>query len=234
MLTGNRYDEAAVNRLTKEALALDPIERLREASGNVFYVLDDFADEVGPDASAHLRHHLETTPVHEAGHAVAAVLAGRQLRDVYVYFFPQNGHLGMSRTVGPAKVELVELLEQIGVHGMAREVTSTFAGPAAELRFDARMVFSGLRKDYEDAEQICKFAEFEGIGMRFDWRDQAWAESCSMMQDDRVWGAVTEVSDRLKRSTAFKARVTGRKVEEIVRRHLPDGWDWQGIFRRPF
>lgn len=230
--------------LTEAAIALDPIARLQEAAQNSFYVLQDFPEylgqdfpeSLGNDVRAHWRHHWQVTPLHEAGHSVAAVLAGRELRDVCVYVWPKPDSLGMCRTTGPKRQKWADLLRQIGASGMAREVVSTFAGPVAELRFDPRLVHSGLQRDKQRAEAICKFAEATGIGDRYEWHDTAWQEACRMFQEPQVWAATLEVTERLRQSTAraqLQGRVTGRKVAEIVAKHLPGGWDWQGLFKEP-
>jgi hypothetical protein len=209
--------------LSEASLDLTPHARLAEAAENVFYALTDVGtveNEWG--------HHLHTTPVHEAGHAVAYVLAGRTVKHVrFSLFGIRRDALGECLLAGPRIRVISDMVEEFGVVGVTRYLVGTFAGPVAELRYDPRRVAGGHRKDKESAEKLCKALDYElGLAERFELHEWAWRETCRMFSDDRVWTATEEIANRLKQSRAIIWKVTGSVIHKIINRHLPNGWEW--------
>lgn len=213
--------------LTAASLTMDPIERLREASQNIWYVLSDVGDYGG--GWDEVRHHLDCTPVHEAGHAVAYALAGQTVKSVSVAFIPSKTRCGICRVDGVAGTA-PEIIDAIGGAGYCRTVVATYAGGLAELRYNPARVFGGMKADRDSAERLCKDFERMDCGERYELQDAAWQEACKMFQHEAVWAATIEIADRLKRSNSMNARVSGGAVHSIVKKHLPDGWQWSGLF----
>lgn len=214
-------------RLTESSLFISGAERLAEASCNPYYALADL--EFGATPDENLKWHWSVTPVHEAGHAVAMVLAGREVGTLS--FKPWGGRktLGRVTALNPIHGESA-FAERLGPVGVAREIVTCFAGPAAELRCDPRRMFSGSRQDFRDAEGISKLYAFEGFGDSFEVHSAAWMEACRMMADDRVFASVTTLANRLNKSYASLPRVAGGAVRSVVRKALPQGWDWRPPF----
>lgn len=219
-------EPAPLARLTEASLALDPIVRLSEASLNVWYVLGDIG--VVDDA---LAHHWATTPVHEAAHAVAHVLAGSEAGTVHYFpFGPVNGALGYYRSKGERKgrrVLVSDLVDQHGAVAVARSVVGMYAGTVAELRYDPRRAASGFFGDRQSAASVCVNFEDMGLADRDDLQAWAWSEACRMFQSQDVWAATIELADRLRASKSFRARVSGPVIQKSVARHCPNGWAWR-------
>ncbi|MFG1376891.1 hypothetical protein [Xanthobacter autotrophicus] len=72
-----------MNYLRPESLAQDPLERLAEASGNQWWAVADI--EAPTTQTEALEHHFDLTPIHEAGHTVAATLLGRNVKHVTIW-----------------------------------------------------------------------------------------------------------------------------------------------------
>lgn len=179
--------------------------------------------------------HTETTSVHEAGHAVAMILAGRLVRDLQVFIVPKNGNLGMVRPKPRGlSIEAAARSPKFGAHGLAREMVIAFAGPAAELRFDPSHYHSGRRSDWNLAFSIASELDDLGMANRWTYLRTALVEAHQMMADDRVWSAVTEIADSIRtRNVEHVATMGGKRIQAIVQRHLPDGWAWSGTFAAP-
>lgn len=229
--------------LPEEGRRMDDVDqglaRLVEAESDPYYVVRDeiLPDDTGAGIAAYF-HHRQATSIHEAGHAVAAVLAGMPVKAVYVFPSGSKGNAGrVTFDMRPYRQLAVRLFVR-GARSLAKEIVVSFAGPVAELRFHPAHVFSGAKGDREIAEVISKFAEEWRIGDRFEWFDGGWREACRMFRDERVWAAATEIADSLENSMAWDfsnaevpvARMRGTRVHRIVARHLPDGWDWPGIY----
>jgi len=206
---------------------MDPVARLREASRNIWYVLGDVGDY--GEGWDELMHHLDCTPVHEAGHAVVYALAGRTVKSVSVPFAPSKTQCGVCRVDGVAGTA-PEILEALGGAGYCRAVVASYAGGVAELRYNPARVFGGMKADRDFAERMCKDFERMDCGERYELQEAAWQEACKMFQHEAVWAATMEIAERLKRSTSINARVSGGAVHSIVRKHLPSGWEWTGLF----
>ena len=65
-----------------------------------------------------------------------------------------------------------------------------------------------------------------GIADRYGIQTWAWGEACRMFLRTEVWGATTELANRLRGSKAIFARVSGPVIEKTVARHCPEGWEW--------
>lgn len=212
-------------RLTTASLSLDGLQRLDEASSNVFYILEDVGSVV-----CEIHHHYEVTPVNEAGHAVAYSLAGRAVQAIKISIFRnvRRGLGGECRLYGPmGERSLDSAIAIYGLDAVFRDIVGTYAGGVAELRYDARRAHSGRKTDAQIAEQICKALDYAGHTERFECQRWAWRETCRMFSDPAVWAATVEIADRLKSSRALTvASVTGGVVRKIIARHLPDGWEW--------
>lgn len=179
--------------------------------------------------------HTETTPVHEAGHAVAMTLTGRRVRDLRVFAVPRADALGMVRPEPLGlTVSAAARSPTFGPHGLARELVMTFAGPAAELRYDPSRYHSGRKGDWASAQDVAFNLHDLGYGNMFTYLRSALVEAHLMMMDERVWAAVTEIADAIKvRSFERVAAMSGKRISAIVQKHLPDGWPWSGIFEAP-
>ncbi|WP_018182130.1 hypothetical protein [Kaistia granuli] len=212
-------------RLTDASLTLGPIERLQEASRNIWYVLDDVGQVVDG-----LAHHWDVTPVHEAAHAVAHTLAGLPAGSLHYFPFGAiNGVLGYYVAKGERKgrrVLVSAMIDQMGLDGSLKYLVGVYAGTVAEIRHDPRRAASGFQKDSRDAEALCHGLEDKGLADRHGIQAWAWAEACRMFQAPEVWCATTALADRLRGSKAIMARVSGPAIEKIVARHCPDGWAW--------
>lgn len=177
-----------------------------------------------------MEHHWDTTPVHEAGHAVAHVLSGRLVKSVSIEAFPAGKTLGMCLVDGPRKIAADALLALLGGAKFCRAVVASYAGPVAELRYNPARVFSGMRGDASSIEGMCKAYEALDCGDSYELQTAAWQKACRMFQSDAVWAATLEIAGRLKASHGLRPRISGKVVHSIVARHLPDGWGWSGEF----
>jgi hypothetical protein len=209
--------------LSADSLSLDPLARLAEAAGNIWYVLENVGE-----VDDEIRHHLKTTPVHEAGHAVAHALAGHPIKYVkYGLFGINTTALGICVLDGPSHVRLVDLLNTVGITSVTKMVVGFYGGPVAELRYDPRRVASGHRQDNEEAVKLCKALDYNlGLVNRHELQEWAWREACRMFSDERIWAATMEIADRLQRSTAITSTIRGTTIHNIVERHVPGGWQW--------
>lgn len=227
--------------LRPESLTQDPIERLREAAGNLWWALADI-EALAPESEA-LDHHFDVTPIHEAGHAIAATLAGRNIKHVTIWHpfarwvkadacgFVEYDDWEADR--GP--VAMAKIAGRLGPQALVLDMVQTYAGPAAEVRHNPRCAASGKSGDFDQAERCAKWLEMERGLDSFALQDWAWAEACRMMADTGVWAAVTAVADRLKVSQALPPKTSGGFVRSCVRKHVPAGWawsrDWQSFQR---
>lgn len=179
--------------------------------------------------------HWETTPAHEAGHAVAMILAGRPVRDLRVFVTMKNRSLGEVRPE-PIDLTLRAAADSpaFGRHRLAREIVTAFAGPAAHLRHDPSRYFSGRRDDWRFALEVASTLGTLGKSNHFTYLRRSLVEAHRMMMDDRVWSAVTEIADSIRaRNVEHTATMRGNRIRAIVQKHLPYGWDWSGIFAAP-
>ncbi len=208
------------------------------------------------DYSAELvEQKLRALYLHEAGHAVAMVLAGRGVKHVTVN--PERFLLrGASESnAGLAKPFPVEQHlrdhPHLRVRVLARFLVETYAGPAAELRFKPGYEFEGAEGDLNQVHshavelaisdlsahwELAPPSNDGGGGKRLDtefYLRAAWQETCRMFLDERVWAATLEITeDFLQRpySEGGRHRMVGSKVQRLVHKHLPEGWHWSGLF----
>lgn len=218
--------------LRPESLTQDPIERLREAAGNLWWAVADIGELV--TESEALEHHFDVTPIHEAGHAIAATLAGRNIKCVTIWHpfarWRKTEACGFvecddwASDSGP--VALAKIAARLGPQALVLDMVQTYAGPAAEVRHNPRCAASGKEGDFDQAEKCAKWLDMtHGIDSHA-LQDWAWSEACRMMADPNVWGAVTAVADRLKASQVLPPKTSGGFVRSTVRKHLPNGWAW--------
>lgn len=225
-----------MKHLRPESLAQDPLERLAEAAGNLWWALVDESPPASQEEA--LSHHFETTPVHEAGHAVAATLAGRNVQYVTIWHpfarWTRTGACGLvecddwesDATKSPLQIPLEKIAARFGLKSLVHDLVQTYAGPAAEIRHDPRCVASGKQGDFDNAERCAKWLDAERGLDSFALQEWAWSEACRMMADPNVWAAVTAVADRLKASQALPPKTSGGFIRSTVRKHLPAGWAW--------
>lgn len=218
--------------LRPESLAQDPLERLAEASGNLWWALADI--EAPATQTEALEHHFDVTPIHEAGHAVAATLAGRKVKHVTVWH--PVARWGKGNASGLVECDdwepdggsaaMAKIAARLGPQALVLDMVQTYAGPAAEIRHNPRCAASGKEGDFDNAERCAKWLEMERGLDRFALQDWAWSEACRMMADSRVWRAVEAIADRVRTSTALPPRTSGGYVRSCVRKSLPEGWIW--------
>jgi hypothetical protein len=209
--------------LRPESLAMSGRKRLQEAAEYFGYT----AADVG-SVPNEWRHHMDVTPIHEAAHAIAHALEGRNVRDVKVWWFaPSKDKLGVCRLEDhTGQRDAAAEIRFLGTAGALKSIVGSYAGPVAELRYDPRRVHSGLQGDVDYVMAVALALEklrIYSVGYVLDW---CWREACRMFLDERVWAATAEIAARLKQSRSHPARVSGGAVHTIVRKHLPDGWDW--------
>lgn len=199
----------------------------------------------GPDPTLH------AVCVHEAGHAVAAVLAGRRIRDVVVL------SAGRGMTAGGQSRPHFDL--EVGGNLTAgyllRGIVQTYAGPVAELRFNPAFEFDGCGDDLDsnelyagllhemtvngvsDGDEILRRVQAAGrtrLDSRRPFLVPAWQQACAMFLDERVWQVTMKVADYLhRRAPAARLRIEGDKVARWVREGIPEGWKWDEPFGSP-
>lgn len=123
------------------SLAQDPIERRQEA-GSLWWAETAVGFREPCSAEEALDHHDKVTPVHEAGRAVAATLAGRQVKRVRV----RNPYLSWGRddVAGlvscdawpylPRRAGVPQLADDAGLNDVLADLVIPTPGPL--LKFD--------------------------------------------------------------------------------------------------
>ena len=225
--------------LRPESLAQDPLERLAEASTNLWWAVADV--QALTTQLEVIEHHFDVTPVHEARHAVAATLVGRNVKHVMMWHpfarWPTAEACGLVECddwePNCGAIAMDEVAHRFGPEALVLDMVQTYAGPAAEIRHNPSCVASGKSGDFEHADRCAKWLEMERGLDRFALQNWAWAEACSMMADPNVWAAVTAIGNRLKGSQSLPPKTSGGFVRSCVRKHVPAGRAWSRNWQTP-
>lgn len=137
----------------------------------------------------------ERASVHEAGHAVAALLLGVEVRRVSIH--PAEGRLGECEFRASSSSALALGLVRAG-------------GPAAELELFGRFDREGAR---EDLDAMRRFARAELPTRDPDDVAEWWISRTRKRLREEGWGAVRAVAQELERRT----ELSGPEAREVAR-----------------
>jgi hypothetical protein len=181
-------------------------KRLLSVAHDPEYIIYCKAPTDPNNSLAALRHDHDVVPVHEAGHAVAFVLAGEQVRDVRCWLHTSDGTCaGEARHMKHGRHTVDEYLRDFGRDQSIREVVSILAGSAAELRYNPERLAEGKLWDLDSLYDHLLALWFHGDDANELLHTWAWNEACRMFADDRVWAATLELADRLSASITTRS-----------------------------
>jgi hypothetical protein len=163
---------------------------------------------------------LAAAAYHEAGHAVASFLYGREFEGVSI---DGGGEDPGSCTVTAAFEDVLSLVAEgwdtpSDLARVRNGLVTVLAGSSAEEYFLGEPAPSEGDYDEEMAEAMAETLATSGSATEAEYLDTAWEEAEHLWQRTDVWAAVQVVAEALLRDR----RLTFEEVVSIVREASPD------------